>query len=111
MAWLLPKHDDRDSAAENSAAKGASGARDDAARDEITSTFDKPPTNMDGPDGVELLERKADETSADVPDGRTYRTYKRRWFGLAQLVLLNIVVSWDVCAHHSAETEIGRDGN
>lgn len=25
-----------------------------------------------------------------------YRTYKRRWFGLAQLVLMNIVVSWDV---------------
>jgi hypothetical protein len=26
----------------------------------------------------------------------TYRTYKRRWFGLLQLILLNIVVSWDV---------------
>jgi FLVCR family MFS transporter 7 len=25
-----------------------------------------------------------------------YRVYKRRWFGLAQLVLLNVVVSWDV---------------
>jgi hypothetical protein len=25
-----------------------------------------------------------------------YRTYKRRWFGLLQLILLNIVVSWDV---------------
>ncbi|KAF2874521.1 major facilitator superfamily domain-containing protein, partial [Massariosphaeria phaeospora] len=24
-----------------------------------------------------------------------YRVYKRRWFGLAQLVLLNVVVSWD----------------
>ena len=24
----------------------------------------------------------------------TYRTYKRRWFGLVQLILLNIVVSW-----------------
>ncbi|EFQ35835.1 major facilitator superfamily transporter [Colletotrichum graminicola] len=24
-----------------------------------------------------------------------YRTYKRRWFGLAQLTLLNIIVSWD----------------
>lgn len=27
-----------------------------------------------------------------------FRVYKRRWFGLAQLVLLNIVVSWDVSA-------------
>ena len=25
-----------------------------------------------------------------------YRVYKIRWFGLAQLILLNIVVSWDV---------------
>jgi hypothetical protein len=25
-----------------------------------------------------------------------FRVYKRRWFGLAQLCLLNIVVSWDV---------------
>ncbi|KAF7558543.1 hypothetical protein G7046_g5607 [Stylonectria norvegica] len=24
-----------------------------------------------------------------------YRTYKRRWFGLAQLTLMNIIVSWD----------------
>jgi hypothetical protein len=27
-----------------------------------------------------------------------YRVYKRRWFGLLQLVLLNIIVSWDVSA-------------
>lgn len=26
-----------------------------------------------------------------------YRVYKIRWFGLTQLILLNIVVSWDVC--------------
>jgi hypothetical protein len=26
----------------------------------------------------------------------THRVYKRRFWGLAQLVLLNIVVSWDV---------------
>lgn len=25
-----------------------------------------------------------------------YRVYRRRWFGLAQLVILNIIVSWDV---------------
>ncbi|KAL8653267.1 MAG: hypothetical protein Q9210_002194, partial [Variospora velana] len=24
-----------------------------------------------------------------------YRVYKRRWFGLMQLVLMNIIVSWD----------------
>lgn len=25
-----------------------------------------------------------------------YKVYKRRWFGLVQLALLNIIVSWDV---------------
>lgn len=25
-----------------------------------------------------------------------YRVYKRRWFGLVQLVLLNIIASWNV---------------
>jgi hypothetical protein len=33
-----------------------------------------------------------------VEEGETvvYKVYKRRWFGLVQLVLLNIIVSWDV---------------
>lgn len=26
-----------------------------------------------------------------------YRVYKVRYLGLAQLVLLNIIISWDVC--------------
>lgn len=30
-----------------------------------------------------------------------YKVYKRRWFGLAQLTLLNIVVSWDVSSIYS----------
>lgn len=29
-----------------------------------------------------------------------FRVYKRRWLGLAQLVLLNVVVSWDVSTGH-----------
>lgn len=29
-----------------------------------------------------------------------YRVYKIRWFGLTQLILLNIVVSWDVRSSH-----------
>lgn len=31
-----------------------------------------------------------------LPPTGGYKTYKRRFFGLAQLVLLNIIVSWDV---------------
>lgn len=33
--------------------------------------------------------------TGDEGDGVVYKVYKRRWFGLVQLTLLNIVVSWD----------------
>lgn len=33
---------------------------------------------------------------ADNREHVEYRVYKIRWFGLTQLILLNIVVSWDV---------------
>ncbi len=36
-------------------------------------------------------------STADLPpSGPVYKVYKRRFWGLAQLVLLNIMVSWDV---------------
>lgn len=35
-----------------------------------------------------------------------YKVYKRRFWGLAQLVLLNIVVSWDVCAIPAISREL-----
>ncbi|KFA53151.1 hypothetical protein S40293_03116 [Stachybotrys chartarum IBT 40293] len=46
------------------------------------------------------LQHVSDATAAHGEAGAgtvvvPYRTYKRRWFGLAQLVLMNIVVSWD----------------
>ena len=34
-------------------------------------------------------------------DRVVYKVYKRRWFGLFQLVLMNIVVSWDVSMSNS----------
>lgn len=43
----------------------------------------------------------ASQQVGDIPNGDghhagvTYRTYRRRWFGLVQLTLLNIMVSWD----------------
>ncbi|KAL9601933.1 MAG: hypothetical protein Q9219_002157 [cf. Caloplaca sp. 3 TL-2023] len=36
-------------------------------------------------------ERQEDEQTPQV-----YRVYRRRWFGLMQLVLMNVIVSWDV---------------
>ena len=35
-------------------------------------------------------------STAGNPGAIEYRVYKRRWFGLVQLALLNIIVSWDV---------------
>ena len=34
----------------------------------------------------------------NMPANTVYKVYKRRWFGLLQLALLNIIVSWDVSA-------------
>ena len=34
----------------------------------------------------------------NVQTAMVYKVYKRRWFGLLQLALLNIIVSWDVSA-------------
>jgi hypothetical protein len=45
----------------------------------------------------------------DTPE--TYRTYKRRWFGLIQLVLLNAVVSWNVCALIQNEVSVGHSSD
>lgn len=49
-------------------------------------------------------EIRDDEVSSD-PEEReevVYKVYKRRWFGLVQLVLMNIIVSWDVrISHHT----------
>jgi MFS transporter, FLVCR family, MFS-domain-containing protein 7 len=43
------------------------------------------------------------EIGADAPVTE-YKVYKRRWFGLVQLTLLNVIVSWDV----SATDDFGR---
>lgn len=40
---------------------------------------------------------EGDMTNETAPGTSTqYRTYKRRWYGLITLVLMNIVVSWCV---------------
>lgn len=45
------------------------------------------------------LAAEEEEEVAPIVGGRAeYRVYRIRWFGLAQLILLNIVVSWDVGA-------------
>ncbi|KAI1482111.1 MFS general substrate transporter [Daldinia eschscholtzii] len=41
--------------------------------------------------------RDTDNSSIEIENGNsvTYKVYKRRWIGLIQLTLLNIIVSWD----------------
>lgn len=39
---------------------------------------------------------RADSIEAGDRAAVVYKVYKRRWFGLAQITLLNIIASWDV---------------
>ena len=56
----------------------------------------------------ELLNRERDgasnPSSSSAGSVPVYRTYKRRWFGVAQIVLMNIIVSWDVSRRTPALT-------
>jgi len=63
----------------------ASGPEDDFERQASSAAAQEPAEHADGPVG-----------GSNEGDGIVYKTYKRRWFGLLQLTLLNIVVSWDV---------------
>jgi len=55
------------------------------------------PTQVDSGDELMTLDTQGSRSDAAMIEapGR-YRVYKIRWFGLIQLVLLNIIVSWDV---------------
>ncbi|KAI1499507.1 hypothetical protein F5X99DRAFT_282527 [Biscogniauxia marginata] len=47
--------------------------------------------------GDDVSQEEAENVSVGDGDGDgiVYKVYKRRWFGLAQLTLLNVIVSWD----------------
>lgn len=44
-------------------------------------------------------------------EGPDFKVYKRRWFGVVQLVLLNTIVSWDVSSLPSAPASRAGDGS
>lgn len=50
-------------------------------------------TGISGTDSIQV-------SSAGSERHVEYRVYKRRWFGLIQLVLLNIIGSWGVRIEH-----------
>lgn len=47
-------------------------------------------------DALNEEDRSSGEEAVGDGTYQFYKVYKRRWFGLVQLTLLNIVVSWDV---------------
>ncbi|KAJ9635218.1 hypothetical protein H2199_008704 [Coniosporium tulheliwenetii] len=67
--------------------KGSSQAVQDVAVEtrESSSYRDEPPQNV----------RPNMQTRTTSTATQQYRVYKRRWAGLIQLVLLNIIISWD----------------
>ena len=52
-------------------------------------------------ESTDLAHRNGPEDPAVARSVAEHKVYKRRFFGLGQLVLLNIVVSWDVRDNHS----------
>lgn len=59
----------------------------------------QPPDIMDDGKSDSPIYSLREQPTAEMSLSETptqYRTYKRRWFGLFQLVLMNIVVSWTV---------------
>jgi hypothetical protein len=63
---------------------------------EVTSN-DRLLSEEDGAgEGARNAEGGANANGAPGHGATTYKVYKRRWFGLFQLALLNIIVSWDV---------------
>jgi hypothetical protein len=74
----------------------SSASADPSALSEVTSNDGL----LSEEDGARAGSRGAagDHTANGAPGdgGNSYKVYKRRWFGLFQLALLNIIVSWDV---------------
>jgi FLVCR family MFS transporter 7 len=59
---------------------------------------------LDDGEGRTPRDGGAAEDAAAATSTTVYKVYKRRWFGLVQLVLLNIIVSWDVSQQGHAIT-------
>jgi hypothetical protein len=75
---------------ESSASADPSALSEVRSNDRLLSEEDGAAEAARGIDGVP-------NANGDAARGATtYKVYKRRWFGLFQLALLNIIVSWDV---------------
>ncbi|KAI0973222.1 major facilitator superfamily domain-containing protein [Xylaria arbuscula] len=82
------------------AMQGRDGKGDDAFRgskdglQRLASNADDHFEPRDGPGATTETVENVGGTAGDG-DGTVYKVYKRRWFGLVELTLINLVVSWD----------------
>lgn len=88
---LLPDDVDMQTISPPQLASDSKTAGDDSNTREIVSEI----AGSDHRDALASLRSGSPETVERHDAGTTYRVYKVRFFGLAQLVLLNIIVSWD----------------
>lgn len=64
--------------------------------DELLEDDEEESTRNRGASPMQNLESNGSPVGETNGGITQYKVYKRRWFGLVQLVLLNVVVSWDV---------------
>lgn len=73
------------------------------------TSLDSSRSNSDDSEMAPLNPTTTTVEDLDLPTGRAalnspdepYKLYKKRFFGLFVLVMLNIIVSWDVCLSNS----------
>ena len=66
----------------------------------VSTTYSDQPTNAQA---STLRAPTSDGEDIALTEGGRhveYKTYKIRWFGLTQLILMNIIVSWDVSFYY-----------
>ncbi|KAM0144100.1 hypothetical protein ACHAO1_000379 [Botrytis cinerea] len=80
---------------------------DDLLPDEEEGGVRRGGTGVDGA-ADERLRRRSSERNVAGSNAGNFRVYKRRWFGLVQLVLLNIVVSWDWLTFSASSTTVSQ---
>lgn len=59
------------------------------------ATIKEPAVDDEKDFGAEDAPESSRTNTAEAVEVHEYKVYKRRWFGLVQLTLLNVIVSWD----------------
>lgn len=87
---------------ENGGAMDIEGDRKDKGQVETETAAEAPGPASQGasspkPQPLEIEGQGAsNDATTDQTTAVQYKTYRRRWFGLVQLTVLNIIVSWGV---------------